>query len=111
MGSRDSQMKSVTSPDAAVRRQPALGHVKFVGELLQINSGFRSVPYRNTMATFVYRCPLTGLNVQGWIASDAAESSDVFEALQCLACGVRHLVNPATGKVIGGNGKDKEPKP
>jgi hypothetical protein len=63
------------------------------------------------MATFLFRCPLTGLKVQAWRPSDAVESADVYETMLCLACGVWHLVNPATGKVIGDNGKDRDPKP
>jgi hypothetical protein len=49
------------------------------------------------MATFLYRCPNTGLNVQGWSA-DEVPSSETYEVVTCLACGRVHLVNPATGK-------------
>ena len=55
-----------------------------------------------TMATFLYRCPSTGLRVQGWLADDPAEHSDEsYEAVTCLACSRVHLVNPKSGKVIG----------
>lgn len=51
---------------------------------------------------FLYRCPCTGLNVQGWSADEPTERGDYsFEAVTCLACGQVHLVNPKTGKVIG----------
>ena len=56
------------------------------------------------MPTFLYRCPNTGLRVQGWIANDPTErGEDSFEAVTCLACGRVHLVNPQTGKVLGAN--------
>jgi hypothetical protein len=54
------------------------------------------------MAPFLYRCPFTGLNVQGWVADDPIESGgDHFEPVTCTACTRIHLVNPATGKVLG----------
>ena len=55
------------------------------------------------MPTFLYRCPNTGLRVQGWIANDPTErDEDSFETVNCPACGRVHLVNPQTGKVLGG---------
>jgi hypothetical protein len=54
------------------------------------------------MAVFVYRCPSTGLNVQGWIADDPTEhEAETFEAVTCTACTRVHLINPKTGKVLG----------
>jgi len=51
------------------------------------------------MATFIYRCPLMGLNVQGWIADDAAPNEgNVYHSVTCLACRQNHLVDPTTGK-------------
>jgi len=56
------------------------------------------------LPTFLYRCPNTGLRVQGWIANDPTERvEDSFEAVSCPACGRVHLVNPQTGKVLGAN--------
>jgi hypothetical protein len=43
---------------------------------------------------FIYRCPTTGLNVQGL-------AEDHYQAVQCLACQGVHLVNPATSNVLG----------
>jgi hypothetical protein len=54
------------------------------------------------MPTFVYRCPNTGLNVQGWVADDPTERDD-YETIVCTACRRAHLVNPKTGRVIGGD--------
>lgn len=54
------------------------------------------------MATFLYRCPNTGLQVQGYVAEDPTEDdAEAYELLKCLACTRMHLVNPKTGKVLG----------
>jgi len=56
------------------------------------------------MASFVYRCPSTGLHVQGWSADEvSAEDPDMYEAVTCIACQKLHLVNPVTGKVLSGD--------
>jgi hypothetical protein len=35
------------------------------------------------MPPFVYRCPKTGLNVQGWVADDPAEGQgETYSAMQ-----------------------------
>ena len=58
------------------------------------------------MPTFLYRCPNTGKNVQGWIADDpAAYSEHRYEAVSCLACARIHLVNPKTGRSINDNAR------
>jgi hypothetical protein len=60
------------------------------------------------MPPFIFRCPNTGLNVQG-LTEDDDESEgtgdDVFVGITCLACGLVHLVNPKTGKTAGENGQ------
>ena len=54
------------------------------------------------MAPFIYRCPVTGMNVQGFAADDATEGeAETYESIVCLACTRLHLVNPRTGRVIG----------
>lgn len=57
------------------------------------------------MVTFLYRCPTTGRNVQGWVAEEVNSDNgdNVYETLVCLACNHYHLVNPSTGKVLGGD--------
>jgi len=51
---------------------------------------------------FVYRCPNTGKNVQGWVADDPTEREQIFyEAVTCPACAKVHLVEPGTGKLAG----------
>lgn len=55
------------------------------------------------MAAFVYRCPITSQNVQGWAADQTANdsNSNAVETVKCLACQRTHLVNPKTGRVLG----------
>ncbi len=55
------------------------------------------------MATIIYRCPNTGLNVQGWFADDPtrADVDDSYEAVLCTACTKLHLINPKTGRTLG----------
>lgn len=64
------------------------------------------------MAAFVYRCPNTGLRVQGWVADDPSERHDErHEAVTCLVCARLHLVNPKTGKVLGEDDDEDRPPP
>jgi hypothetical protein len=53
------------------------------------------------MAPFLFRCPNVGLQVQGWRAEDASQIDDAYETVICTACAQVHLVNPATGRVLG----------
>jgi hypothetical protein len=56
------------------------------------------------MAPFLYRCPKTGLNVQGWFANAPSGNNDeVYETVTCVACTRVHLINRSTGKVVGGD--------
>ena len=51
---------------------------------------------------FVFRCPNTGLNVQGWVVEDPSErETNSYEAVTCTACTRVHLVDPKTGKILG----------
>ena len=53
------------------------------------------------MAVFIFRCPSTGLNVQGFVADAPAQDADTFEPVHCALCARVHLINPQTGKVVG----------
>ena len=57
----------------------------------------------NRVAPFLYRCPNTGYRVQGFIAEDTSDDSGTYHAVLCLACQQVHVVNPKTGRVLGGN--------
>ena len=61
------------------------------------------------MIGFLYRCPTSGLQVQGWAAeasSDSAEDSE-YVALGCPVCMRIHLVSPSSGHVLG---EDRKPE-
>jgi hypothetical protein len=57
------------------------------------------------MSTFLYRCPVTGYRIQGFIAdhpNDPTEKNGhTYEPLTCTVCGRIHLVNPKSGKLLG----------
>jgi hypothetical protein len=54
------------------------------------------------VTAFLYRCPTTGQNVQGFVLDRPSEPrDDVYESVVCTACRGVHLVNPATGHVAG----------
>jgi hypothetical protein len=53
------------------------------------------------MATFIFRCPNTGRNVQGWIADDPEKGEGFYAAVTCRECNTVHLVDPETGNVLG----------
>jgi hypothetical protein len=55
------------------------------------------------MPLFLYRCTNTGLRVQGFSADDVAVDAHTYESVICTACKQTHLVNPATGVVLGGD--------
>ena len=55
------------------------------------------------MGSVVFRCPTIGMSVQGWIAEEtsADPTGADFVGIACAACGQVHLVNAASGKVLG----------
>jgi hypothetical protein len=56
------------------------------------------------MPTLIFRCPLTGYNVQGYFAEEPQAgpgAEQVFVSLRCTACGRTHLVDPASRAVLG----------
>ncbi len=53
------------------------------------------------MPPFLFKCPSTGLNMQGWSAEEIPADSEVYVTTECIACRGVHLVNPSTGKVMG----------
>ncbi len=53
------------------------------------------------MPLFMYRCPNTGYRVQGFSAEDISEDQKTYESVTCPVCRQLHLVNPATGRVLG----------
>jgi hypothetical protein len=58
------------------------------------------------MPVFVFRCPNSGLQVQGYTRNEVAENSETYEGILCAMCQRIHLVNPASGEVAGDGGDD-----
>jgi hypothetical protein len=68
---------------------------------LDQNAG-EALPSIGSMPVFLYRCPNTGLKVQGWVADDPKPQTDAtYEAVTCTACTRVHMVNPSTERVLG----------
>jgi hypothetical protein len=68
----------------------------------QGRNGRASFNGRTMPIGFVFRCPNTGLNVQGWVAEHPSQpESESYEAVTCTACARVHLVDPRTGKILG----------
>lgn len=59
------------------------------------------------MSSFLFRCPVTGLQVQGWLDDATKEKRRSFITVACTACSGSHFVNPVTGEVLGEE-KDKD---
>ena len=57
----------------------------------------------SSMPLFIYRCPITGYRVQGFSAEDISEDTHTYEPVFCVICKRFHVVNPATGAVLGQN--------
>jgi len=57
------------------------------------------------MRNLMFRCPTTGLDLQGFIAEDmtAAKTVSVWFSMKSTACARFHFVHPVTGKVLGSN--------
>ena len=49
------------------------------------------------MRNFLYRCPMTQLNVQATVTEEESSGRE-YVAQQCPACGGFHLINPLTGE-------------
>ena len=71
-----------------------------------IKTGWPQIALSWNMAAFIYRCPTTGRNVQGWFADDVSEDEGeaTYEAVTCLACAQMHLVNRSTHRGLGADG-------
>jgi len=51
---------------------------------------------------FLFRCPITGSEVQGFVAEETpSRDPDAYEPVTCLSCGRTHLVNLKSGKTAG----------
>jgi hypothetical protein len=53
------------------------------------------------MASVMFRCPATSMNVQHWLDDDQDVPENEYEVIACLACTKLHLINRKTGKILG----------
>jgi len=61
----------------------------------------RSPATQEEVIPFIYRCPATGLKVQGLFADEVpTEKPNTYEPVTCLVCTRVHLVNRSTGKIL-----------
>jgi len=60
------------------------------------------------MSAFLYVCPHTGQQVQGWSSAEAAAPGAV-EAVRCLACGRMHLIDPKQDSISKPAGRAGSP--
>jgi hypothetical protein len=54
------------------------------------------------MGNVVFKCPLTGMNVQHWL--DEVPPGDAhcsYESVVCKACSRLHFVDRSSGKLLG----------
>jgi hypothetical protein len=49
----------------------------------------------------VFKCPTTGLNVQHEFAAAPSDAPETHVSMICPACTRLHLLNRATGKLVG----------
>ena len=84
---------------------PAANPIRPRSALIQIKERAGAAPQAAGMSTVIFRCPRTGFNVQGWMAEEtpAEAAAQVFVSVPCSACGQAHLVDPASGAVLGGD--------
>ena len=57
---------------------------------------------------FIFRCPVTGLNVQHIFDDDGSDTDDerAYEGVLCLACSGIHLVSRTTGRLVADKGDE-----
>ncbi len=53
------------------------------------------------MPPFMYRCPTTGFQVQGYTDEVSDVGVDEYLTTLCTVCQQIHLVNPATNEILG----------
>jgi hypothetical protein len=57
---------------------------------------------RQRWRPILFDCPRTGQKVQALLAEEAFSTGDTrYETVSCLACSGIHLINPASGNVLG----------
>ena len=59
------------------------------------------------MPSLLFRCPYTSRTIQSWLDEDLT-AGDVYISVECPICTRTHLVNPKTGRVLGGGDEAEE---
>jgi hypothetical protein len=68
----------------------------------------REAPSDAAGRSFLFRCPITGSGVQGFLVEETpGDDPNSFDAVLCLDCGQIHLVNFRTGKTVGEPRRDR----
>lgn len=52
------------------------------------------------MGSLMFLCPKLRVYAHGW-TEEESEDANTYECIICSACGSAHMVNPATGRVLG----------
>jgi hypothetical protein len=53
------------------------------------------------MTSSLFRCPITGARVHGFVVEEVASGNRVpYDLVTCLACGRKHRVNFGPGKIV-----------
>jgi hypothetical protein len=102
MGSRGCRLPALRASVAALFWRDAHQRARS-GLDIRASIAWSFIALRFGMPPFLYRCPATGMNVQGWSA-DEVDDDETYLSMTCLACRQLHLVNPATGKTMGEDG-------
>ena len=86
--------------DTAATKQAKLNRVL---NLFEIDHGWRrELAHLPRMSgPFIFKCPTTLENVQGWLDDDDDAPDDRYEAMACPACARLHFFNRKTGKMLG----------
>ena len=53
------------------------------------------------MAAFVFKCPITHLNIQHWLDDGEDVPENEYEVVKCVACTRLHFINRKTGDLLG----------
>ncbi len=79
-------------------------------ELIQIKVWGGSGCSKENMHHFIFRCPVTGFNVQGTKMPTESKDSP-YTSQKCLACGGVHFVNSQSGKLLSEEPSRPRPDP
>ena len=59
------------------------------------------------MAAFVFKCPITQLNIQHWLDDGEDVPENEYEVVKCVACTSLHFINRKTGDLLGTEKKNE----